>query len=131
MRRESVDAALVAVLRSRIASLTPSRNAIVASGALARMRRSRAAFGTIARDYGLSERQLRRIVQSTAGFGAKYVQRVSRLQRAVIASDTVERPDWAAIAAGAGFYDQSHMIEQCSTLAGCTPAELFRERRMQ
>jgi AraC-like DNA-binding protein len=129
--QESVGLALVEMLRSRAGSLTPSRNAIVASGALARMRQRRTAFATIARDDGISERQLRRIIQSTAGFGPKYIQRVSRLQRAVIAADAAPRPDWAAIASDAGFYDQSHMIEQFSTLACCTPAELFRERRMQ
>jgi AraC-like DNA-binding protein len=130
-RGQSPLAALVDVLRDSVTSTSPSRNAVITSGVLSRLRRGHSTFSAIARDRGMSERQLRRIIKGTARFGAKYIQRISRFQRAVLAADRMRRPDWATIALDAGFYDQAHMIEQFSSLAGCTPAQLFHERRLQ
>jgi methylphosphotriester-DNA--protein-cysteine methyltransferase len=54
-----------------------------------------------------------------------------RLNRLVAAADSETHPGWCALALDAGFYDQSHMIDDVRELTGLTPSALHRERRMQ
>jgi len=94
-----------------------------------RARHARARAGGRALD--VSERHLRRLIRRTAGFSPKHLQRVARLGRAIAVADRQAHPDWAAIAGENGYFDQPHMIEDFRALVGRTPAELFRERRLQ
>ena len=55
----------------------------------------------------------------------------ARFLHAITRADTMDRPSWAGIAAEAGFTDQSHLIRDCRSLTGYTPAQLFRERRQE
>lgn len=86
---------------------------------------------TLARAMYVTERHLHRIICSATGIGPKLMQRVGRLNRAVARADRMERPDWAGIALDAGFYDQSHLIDEVRTFTGQTPAQLHAERRAQ
>ena len=85
----------------------------------------------IAPSTGTSPRHLRRAVQRDAGISLKRYARVTRLLRAVTAADAVESPPWARIAAEAGFADQSHLIRECRSLTGLSPAAVHRERRAE
>ncbi|HKG95525.1 MAG TPA: helix-turn-helix domain-containing protein [Gemmatimonadaceae bacterium] len=114
----------------------PSRAVLVAHRAaeLIRARQGALSLPDIARAVGVSERQLRRIVRETTGIGAKQLQRVHRLNRAVCIADWCgeqRRPPWARIAAQAGYYDQSHLIREVLALSGRTPAELHAERQAE
>ncbi len=93
--------------------------------------RSGRAVSAIWRDLQVSERQLRRAVITTTGLSTKHGQRIMRLNRLAVAADREAQPDWPALALDAGFYDQSHMIDDVRELTGLTPAALHRERRMQ
>ncbi len=83
----------------------------------------------IANELGISTRTLRRRFRDHAGFGLKSYARWLRLSRAAIASDALVAPNWADIAAGAGYYDQSHMISDYKSLIGLTPTQCHAERR--
>lgn len=83
----------------------------------------------IANELCMSTRTLRRRFRDHAGFGLKSYARWLRLSRAAIASDALVAPNWADIAAGVGYYDQSHMISDYKSLIGLTPTQCHAERR--
>jgi AraC-like DNA-binding protein len=84
---------------------------------------------TVAAELGLSERQLERLFTERLGYGPKQFARIMRLERAVALMQTPLRGQ-AALAAAAGYADESHLIREFRALAGATPAELARERRV-
>jgi AraC-like DNA-binding protein len=85
----------------------------------------------VARRMRITERHLRRVVRVATGLGAKQFQRIHRLNRAVAEADRVPRPAWARIAVEAGYYDQSHMIQEFRSITGCAPFELHAERQAE
>ena len=114
----------------RLRTVRVERVTTISHGAMERLR-SGGAVSALWRDLQVSERQLRRAVIATTGLSAKHSQRIMRLNRAVAAADGQAQPDWPALALDAGFYDQSHMIDDVRELTGLTPAALHGERRMQ
>jgi methylphosphotriester-DNA--protein-cysteine methyltransferase len=123
----------LAILLNELRRLQEARVARMTAIAHSAMERLRAggAVSALWRDVEVSERQLRRAVIATTGLSAKHSQRILRLNRAVAAADDQSQPDWAALALDAGFYDQSHMIDEVRGLTGLSPAALHAERRMQ
>ncbi len=71
---------------------------------------------------GYSERQLRRRVQAATGHGPKRLMRIARMQD-VLRSGRGE--SWARTAAEHGYYDEAHMANDISELAGATPHALL------
>ncbi|WP_338264027.1 helix-turn-helix domain-containing protein [Corallococcus caeni] len=87
----------------------------------------------LARTLGVSERHLRRAFDDVLGMGPKSYARLVRFQRALQASSVQgqgqgARPDWGAIAAGAGYYDQAHLIADFRAVLGTTPGAWTRAR---
>jgi AraC-like DNA-binding protein len=39
------------------------------------------------------------------------------------------KPDWATLAAGAGYFDQSHMIRDFQRFLGCSPTAFLTQLR--
>lgn len=75
-----------------------------------------------ARAAGLGERQLHRRCRELFGYGAKTLQRVLRMRRALrIRGTGVPLAEAAAIA---GYADQAHLSREIRTLAGVPPREL-------
>lgn len=85
----------------------------------------------VAAELGISPRHLRRVTKATTGFAPKHHHRILRLNRTVAAADRLDRPDWSRLAVEAGYYDQSHLIQECAALAGETPTALHGERMVQ
>jgi len=133
LRKLAVSATPLADLLCEVRKMSGdgSRDARITHAALRPLRTSAYRLGSIARSLDVSERHLRRLIRQTAGFSPKRLQRIARLGRAITAADRQAHPDWAAIAADAGYCDQPHMIEDFQALAGSTPAELFKERLQQ
>lgn len=126
--------ALVGIVRELRSGERLSREAMLTHAALASLRRVPSAtlgLDRIARSLAVSEVQLRRIVRGSAGFAPKQIQRIRRVDRAIASAERQPAPDWARIAGDNGFYDQPHMIQEFQSIAGCAPAQLFRERRLQ
>ncbi len=84
----------------------------------------------LARELGISTRHLRRAFEDVVGVGPKEFARIVRFQRAVHASKRATAPDWGAIAAAVGYYDQSHLITEFKALTGATPRALLRPRML-
>ena len=125
---------LLDALRTWRESFHPARSAVLAHRVLERLRspdRDPLRFGVLARALNVSERHLHRSVVETVGIRPKYLDRLGRLGRTVTAADGQAAPDWSALAAEGGYYDQSHMIHEFLSLTGTAPAELHAERQAQ
>jgi AraC-like DNA-binding protein len=73
-------------------------------------------FGTTAKPF------IRRFVAAT-GLAPKRFARVRRLQR-VLTSLSPDRPvDWADLAAGHGYFDQAHLVNEFRALTGLRPGD--------
>ncbi len=84
--------------------------------------------GQVADDLGLLPRTLRRRFTARVGLPPKRFARVHRLRRVTRALAAQSGADWAAVAAGHGYSDQSHLVGEFRDLAGVTPAEYLRSR---
>jgi AraC-like DNA-binding protein len=102
----------------------PDPAVVAAAGALSRGVR----VGEVAADLGLLPRTLRRRFTAAVGLTPKRFARVQRMQRLVRSLDGQRDADWAALAAGHGYADQSHLADEFRELAGVTPGEYLRSR---
>lgn len=121
---------LMCAIRQRLAKAKPRLDT---RRALALLRRSHGTLSieAVAGACGRSVRHLRRVVRDETGVVVKTYARILRLLRAVTLADHNSRPNWAAIAARAGYYDQSHLIRDARALADATPERIHRERRSE
>jgi AraC-like DNA-binding protein len=90
----------------------------------------RGSVGALADELGWSRRHLASRFRQEVGLPPKMVARLLRFQRAYAARtltppDAGRGVDWAAVAAGCGYYDQSHLIRDFHEFAGSTPAALL------
>ncbi|MCE9667639.1 AraC family transcriptional regulator [Myxococcus stipitatus] len=125
-RVQQVEAALAGRLRS--GSVFEPASAHVVRRAVRTLTRATELprVDALARELGVSERQLRRAFDDVVGMGPKAFARIVRFQRAVRASRRMPTPDWGAIAAATGYYDQAHLITEFRELTGVTPRALLR-----
>lgn len=82
-------------------------------------------IGTISDLVGFSQSAWTRRFAAAVGLTPKRYQRLLRLERAVDLARPGRPPDWAAIAASAGYFDQAHLINDFADLTGFTPARWF------
>ena len=102
--------------------------------AISLLRRARGGVGVaqVAAALGVGERRLERAFGRSVGLSPKALDKVLRFRRVLRALDLRRHggdPAWAAIAAGAGYADQSHFIRDFKSLAGLTPSRYLAERR--
>lgn len=98
---------------------------LVASGGLG-------SVGALADELGWSRRHLASRFRQEVGLPPKMAARLLRFQQAYAALTDLAAAagpgvvgDWAAVAAGCGYYDQSHLIRDFHQFAGGTPAALL------
>ena len=77
---------------------------------------------------GISGRQLERWFLQQVGIGPKFLLRILRFQQALQAATGGARPDWAAIAADHGYFDQAHLIRDFRKFTGHTPRAWLLQR---
>ena len=77
----------------------------------------------LARTLGLSERTLERRFQIHIGTTPKKYARIVRLRNAVFQRKKLS--NWADVAYTAGYYDQSHMINDFQALYGMSPESIY------
>lgn len=80
----------------------------------------------IAADLALSERQLHRRSLAAFGYGAKTLDRIRRMQRAIAMPASVPA---ALVAATAGYADQAHLTREVRALAGVSFGQVMRSLR--
>jgi AraC-like DNA-binding protein len=116
---------LTAVCRARLAALDEF-DPVVAT-ALARWARLPCEVGfprvaVLVRDIGLSERAFERRFAAHVGLTPVRFRRLARL-RAVLRLHSNGARDWAALAATAGFSDQSHLVRDFHAWVGLSPTQ--------
>jgi transcriptional regulator GlxA family with amidase domain len=79
----------------------------------------------IADQSNLSTRQFRRRCLDEAGVTPRHLCRVLRFRNAHSLVMQTRRPNWAAIAADAGYYGQAHLIRDFREFTGETPMSVF------
>jgi transcriptional regulator GlxA family with amidase domain len=79
------------------------------------------AVGGICREAGLSRRRLLDLFRREVGLPPRRFARVRRFQRALSTAARGGSRGWAFVAAGCGFYDQSHLIRDFHAFAGFAP----------
>lgn len=79
----------------------------------------------LARQLGISGRYLRRIVAAQIGMSPKAVLRILRFRTSLFARRDYPRANWSEIAQRAGYYDQSHLIDEYQRFLGASPERFF------
>jgi AraC-like DNA-binding protein len=79
-------------------------------------------IGDLATEVGYSRRQLDVRFAGEYGLTPKQLARVVRFERSHRLLRTAPRGSLAVVAAACGYYDQSHMVREWRSLAGCAPS---------
>jgi AraC-like DNA-binding protein len=74
----------------------------------------------------LSERRLQQLFASHLGLAPSVWRRLQRLHGTLRLLRAAEAPPWAELAVRAGYYDQSHLINEFRALCGLTPQQFLR-----
>lgn len=121
-----------AALQRRMRLLDVAPDSARAANAVTAMTRSRCERGlqALAGELAVSGRHLRRIFDDAFGIPPKMLTRIVRFHRALREATQGQAPDWSAVAAAAGYYDQAHFIAECRRLTGRTPSNFMRAWRL-
>jgi len=119
-------AAVEAALLS--AANTARRGDLLIEEAVRRIARTKGAtdLAAMARDLGLSTRQLERRFHAAVGLPPKLFCRIERFNN-VFRTLGQGSGAWADTAIDCGYYDQAHLIRDCKSLSGTTPAVLLAD----
>jgi AraC-like DNA-binding protein len=84
-------------------------------------------IGDIARQLGWSRKRIVARFREEIGLTPKRAARLLRFERARALTESAPRADWAWIAREAGYYDQSHLINDFRSVTGRTPETFFQD----
>lgn len=121
-----VEEALLHRLDERSRGHRAVRGALVEGDRVFRRTGSDPTVRDLSRQVGLSERRFIQIFTAQVGLTPKLFSRVQRFQRACAMARGRATPDWAGLAAGCGYYDQSHLIRDFQAFAGLSPGRFLR-----
>jgi len=79
----------------------------------------------IAATVGVGERRLQQLFHLHVGMSPRTASRLARMHACLRVLRLQPRPAWADLAAGGGFYDQSHLVNEFRSICGMTPGELL------
>lgn len=128
--RSTRDAAAIveSAIGGRVACVDPTSAVPRAGLALeAAARLASTSIKAVAVELGVSDRHLRRVFHEVIGVSPKAFAKLARFRRALTAARANRAASWARIAAGAGYYDQAHLIAEFRAIAGATPRALLGE----
>lgn len=80
-------------------------------------------IGSLQQQAGCSAARFIRRFTDVVGLTPKRYARVARFNALLRKVNRDGNPDWAALAAECGYYDQSHLVREFRTLAGMTPSQ--------
>jgi AraC-like DNA-binding protein len=106
----------------------PSGHHGAVRAALEHIARPGVAVAEVADRVGLSHRRLIEVFTAEVGLPPKLFGRLQRFQRAMAVVEAAPSVDWAQLAVGCGYYDQSHLIRDFVEFSGFSPADLLRHR---
>lgn len=80
----------------------------------------------LAAELNLSERRVQQLFASHIGLAPNVWRRLQRLHGTLRLLRTAETHQWSEVALRAGYYDQSHLINEFRALCGLTPKQLLQ-----
>jgi AraC-like DNA-binding protein len=86
------------------------------------------AMGELGKSSGASPRNLARLFHEWVGLNPKRFARIVRFQSLLRRLERCANPDWSALALELGWFDQAHMINDFTELAGLTPSQYLAAR---
>jgi AraC-like DNA-binding protein len=86
-------------------------------------------MAAVAREHGFNVRALERLFATHVGLAPKTLVQILRVQRAIAEVRRNPHRTWAAVAASAGYVDQSHLVREMRRFAGMVPTALEDEGR--
>ncbi len=110
-----------AAVLSRLSAGQPPDLRVITAVECAVSCRGQATVDALADQSGLSARQLDRLFYAHVGVGPKMFLRMVRFRSVFQRLNSGGTGQWAAIAAAAGYTDQSHLIRDFRQFAGCPP----------
>jgi AraC-like DNA-binding protein len=84
----------------------------------------------LAASLALGERRLQQLFQAEVGLSPRAFGRIARLHACLRALRREGQPQWSHVAVEAGFYDQSHLVNEFRSLCGLSPGEFLDLRRV-
>jgi AraC-like DNA-binding protein len=81
----------------------------------------------LARELGWSRKRIVSRFRDEIGLPPKQAARLVRFECARALVESVASPDWRRIAVEAGYYDQSHLINEFRSFTGRTPETFFQD----
>jgi AraC-like DNA-binding protein len=116
---------LDAFIESRIARATPPAGVL---WAYHRLEVGEGSIASLSEELGYSQKHLIAQFREHVGLPPKTMARILRFDRAMRLMRGVTRPDFAAIAAETGYYDQAHFNREFREFSGTTPGEFAAAR---
>jgi AraC-like DNA-binding protein len=113
-------------LIARLENTSEEHRAVRAAMDILRRDAGEARTRDIAAHLGLSQRHFIKLFSNQVGITPKQFARVQRFRRVLDLTRSSSTPDWAAIAAACGYFDQSHLIHEFQILSGFSPTEFHR-----
>lgn len=86
-------------------------------------------IGTLASESGLSHKQMIARFKARVGVTPKRLATLLRMAATLGRLAEMSHPDWAQVAADAGFADQAHFARAFKSFSGLTPGEYGKRRR--
>jgi AraC-like DNA-binding protein len=86
-----------------------------------------ARIGDLAQELGWTRKRIVARFREEIGLPPKRAAKLLRFERARALAESATRPDWAWIAREAGYYDQSHLINDFRSVTGRTPETFFQD----
>jgi AraC-like DNA-binding protein len=117
-----------ALLRRRQSGDEAAGRAVRGAVALLAASEGRRRLRDVAASLGVGERRLQQLFREQVGLSPRAYGRLARLHGCLRALRSQLQPRWAEVAAGAGFYDQAHLVNEFRALCGMTPGEFLRLR---
>lgn len=122
--RQTMVGHLESFLRARIDDRRPFHP--VQAMAIQMLAQRPAEVGALAADCDLGVRQFERVFADQVGVGPKVFSRIIRFTRTIQSKSDNPQLTWAQVAAGAGYFDQSHFIRDCRSFGDESPAALMQ-----
>lgn len=113
--------------RAERSAADPVRPDVARAHALLVRSGGRLSVDAVAHELGCSRRHLSRHFRDEVGLPPKAFARVLRFRSALALAES--GVSWGAVAASAGFADQSHLVRETRALSGLAPEALLAERR--
>jgi AraC-like DNA-binding protein len=128
-RARRIDVLCAALSRRFGGRRGPATTAIDHALAVIESNRGIIAIDKVARQVGITRRHLERRFRDEVGLGAKHIARIARVHAALDLMRQQPLLSGAEISAWCGYSDQAHLIRECKSLTGRTPARLTSAER--